>query len=90
MKPTNLSKDPDFKVYNWGLEQIDLTDMGHTPRQMIPTECHIRENGSISDEPTLLFVMENGNDVETVVAQISLRMFQPVLDEIAMLRGKSK
>lgn len=84
MKPINLSKDPDFKVYNWQLEQIDLGD--YFVKQMIPTECHIKENGTFSNEPVLCFVLEDSIG-PAVVAQISLKMFQPVLDEIARIMG---
>jgi hypothetical protein len=84
MKPQKLNKDPDFSLYNWGTDQIDLSE-DHIRGEFVPVECHIKMDGTKDNKPCILFVVEDavGN---RFAHQISLKMFQPVLDEIKRIQ----
>lgn len=73
--------DKDFKVdtVDQG-QQVDLRHHG-TIQEMRPIECHIKPDGDINDNPALIFVLSDMRQ-KKVVAQISLKMFMPVIREL--------
>jgi len=83
MKPTKLNKDPDFSVYNVGTDKIELTQSGLIG-QLVPVECYIKTDGTKDNKPVLCFVLEDVYALrqQYFVAQISLKMFKPVIDQL--------
>lgn len=70
----------DFKAFNHGTGKIIIKH-----KEMIelkPVEIHLKENGSIKDEPSFAFVLTRP-DLETAVfGQISLEMLNESLNEL--------
>lgn len=69
-----------LKAFNHGKGQIDLTHLPPDSEQMKPVELHLKEDGSISNEPSLLIVMERYKDY--VFGEVSLAMLNEALGEL--------
>lgn len=69
-----------FNGYNHGKGQIDLRHHG-AMRRMLPVEIHLKEDGSIKDEPTFCIIMTAPLET-TVLGEISLEMLNEGLDDI--------
>ena len=69
-----------LKAFNHGKGQIDLTHLPPGSEQMKPVELHLKEDGSISNEPSLLIVMERYKDY--VFGEVSLAMLNEALGEL--------
>lgn len=74
----------DFEVFNWGKGQIDLSSKKYkTLVEFRPTELHMKENGSITNEPAFLFILEAITEAKfVVIGQISLEMLNGGLNEL--------
>ena len=71
----------DFIGINHRKEQIKLPFKKHFP--MLPTEVHLKEDGTLSNEPSLAFVLTHPNSaMSPVVGQISIKMLNEGLADI--------
>ena len=67
-------------IKNHGTDPIDLRHLG-PGIEMLPTELHFKEDGSIEDEMSLIMVMTHPVML-TVYGQLSLKMLNDGLSEI--------
>lgn len=72
-----------LSTVNHGLRPINLTHLKQTPIEMRPTELHMKEDGSILDEPSFCFVMQHPSMLhKPVSAQVSLDMLDRAMNEL--------
>lgn len=69
-----------FKAFNHKLEKIDLSHHENVI-EVRPTEIHLKENGSKTDESSFLIVSEHPS-LPVMAAQISLEMLNEGLEQI--------
>lgn len=78
-----ISDDPDFKGFMWEKgEQIDLTMLKKRIKWLLPIEAHVKEDGALGDKPSFLFVLESELGEAYFVAQISEKMFKPIIEAL--------
>lgn len=79
-----ISNDPDFKGFLWEKgEQINLTHLGAGKMlNLLPIEAHVKEDGAIGDKPSFCFVFEETFSNMYAVAQISEKMFKPIIEAL--------
>ena len=80
--------EKDFKGFNHGKGKI-VIDKPVKLIFMKPTEIHLKENGSIKDQPSLAIVMERPMTA-AAVGEISLEMFNEGLADIGYKIVKTK
>jgi hypothetical protein len=69
---------------NHGTKPMDLTHLGPS-FQFIPTELHLKENGTITEEPSFAIVMQSPGikSLSTaVIGQVSLKMLNEAMEEL--------
>lgn len=69
-----------LKAFNHGKGQIDLQHLGPSALELRPSEIHLKENGSTSNEPSFAIVLEGGP--LKVYGQVSLKMLNEALGEL--------
>lgn len=69
-----------FTAHNHKKGHIDLRDLG-VIRRMLPTEIHLKEDGSIKDKESFAIVLERPGELP-VVGEITMEMFNEALDTI--------
>jgi len=73
--------EKDFKAFNHGKKKIDLSE--YHPILMRPIEIHLKEDGSITNEPTLTIVMIHPSmDYFVIAGEVSLKMFNDGIKDI--------
>lgn len=76
-------KEDGRPPFSWRLwkpgEQIRI--MHQITAELMPAECHIKEDGSVAHMPSICFVMRHANGA-TFVSQITEHMLRPVLREL--------
>lgn len=82
-----MAQNKDFIGTNHGTGPIKLKELSPFEKEigllvMKPTEIHLKEDGSIKDEPSLAIVMQRPDIGATVVGEISLEMFNEGLADI--------
>ena len=70
----------DFTAYNHGKGVIDLRDIG-SATQMMPTEIHLKEDGSLDNKPSFTIILEHPLK-KPVYGQITLEMLNDGLEDI--------
>lgn len=82
-------EEQDWAVHtvNHG-EQIDLTGRPVIKQECMPVACYIKPDGDVRDEPSLCFIIRTPTGVE-IVAQLSARMFTPVIMELERMRNEN-
>lgn len=69
----------EFRGINHGREKIGIS-VGPQFVEMKPTVIHLKEDGTLTDEPSLCIEMERGS--AKAFGQISLKMFNDGLEDI--------
>lgn len=72
--------DKPFKCINHGTGNINLSHLKNQ-KQFLPVEIHLKEDGSLKDEPSFAIVMTHPS-FSPVVGQISLEMLNDGLADI--------
>lgn len=70
-----------MKVFNHGNEQIDLSGIGVTSKECVPTELHHKNNGSVDEKPSFVIVMKMPSGL-SVYGQLSLETLSECLNEL--------
>ena len=70
-----------FNGFNHGTDNVDLRHYKNITI-MKPIEIHLKEDGSITDEPSLVVVLENSIQNNYVAGEISLEMLNNGLSDI--------
>lgn len=78
-----------FRGINHGKDDIDLTHLDYPPVEFKPIEIHLKENGSITDEPSIAIVMQRPEGF-AVVGQLSIKMWNEGLADIGYEIVKKK
>ncbi len=73
-----MSSKKAFNAFNHGKGKIPVPLIS---LKMLPTELHIKEDGSVKDEPTFVMVMTRDKYI-TVYGEISIEMFNDGLSDI--------
>lgn len=75
-----MSKDIKTVNHGTGMIDIDPAPVAKHVVQGMPTELHLKENGTLSNGPSLAIVIETHN--RRVIGQISIDMFNEALNEL--------
>lgn len=70
-----------FKGINHGTGQIDLTHHKEI-EEFSPVEIHLKEDGSLKNEPSFAIVLTSPYSRTQVFGQISLEMLNEGLDDV--------
>ena len=90
MEKITKDKTKAFNGFNHGKDQIDIKHLGQTIR-MRPVEIHLKEDGSITDQPSLAIVMSTTfPNTPAVVGEISVEMLNKGLADIGYELVKKK
>lgn len=73
--------DKPFKGISHGTGPINLTHLSDTD-QFRPVEIHLKENGSLKDEPSFAIILTSPYSKKAIVGQISLEMLNDGLADI--------
>lgn len=73
----DITKDPAMTIQVWG--KGEAIPVRSPAVQMLPTECHVKADGDINDEPSFAFVCRGAGTATVVVIQVSLRMLMPAV-----------
>lgn len=76
-----MDNDKPFKAFNVGTGPINLTRWENID-QFRPVEIHLKENGSLKDEPSFAIILTSPYSKKTIVGQISLEMLNDGLNDI--------
>lgn len=72
----------DFEGFNWGKEKIIIKPpKNFTPLEVRPVQIHLKEDGSLNDEPSFVIVSDHVSGLWTY-GQISFKMFNEGLNDI--------
>lgn len=81
----------DFKAFNHGTGKIDLT---HFSKKVInfakPIEIHLKEDGSITNEPSFCIVLEKESENRITIGEITLKMINEGLADIGYKLSKTE
>ncbi len=71
----------DFTAFNWGEHKVDFSKYKHIA-EMKPVELHMRQDGSLLDDPSFAILMKHPVSPLVVYGEISLQMFNDGLADI--------
>lgn len=75
--------DKPFKGINHGTGKIDLSHLKiYDDHHYLPVEIHLKENGSVKDEPSFAIVLTSPDSSVAIIGQISLEMLNDGLADI--------
>jgi len=66
--------------YNWGTGHIQM-ELGRLAYELRPIEVHLKEDGTITNEPSMAIVMSNETGTAFIYGQLSLEMWNKALNE---------
>lgn len=82
MKKENSEKNFDVVVWEKG----ESMDFNHCIGQLLPTELHIKPDGTLEDKPSFAFLLQDG-DGRKWCAQLSERMLKAGLNKAMEMKG---
>jgi hypothetical protein len=71
----------DMKDYNHGKGEIEIKKRKGLIAEYRPVELHLKENGSMTDKPSLAIVSVNFNE-NMIISQVSLEMLNNCMKEL--------
>jgi hypothetical protein len=73
-----------IKTFNWGKEPIQLEFPDEIGYEFRPVQVHLKEDGSLKNQPSFCIVLHHPTVDRYVYGQISLEMANDVLGRLGM------
>lgn len=82
----DITEDPAMTIQVW--DRGERIPIRPTDVELLPTECHVKADGDLRDEPSFAFVCRHPGLTSAILVQVSLRMLMPAIREALALKGK--